>query len=147
MTCCYANLIYCNKRKFLRKKKVQLSKDWFDTPTWQPFYTFVTKQYGGRDVMWKRCFCWTYIDGNRQQATNSRVTWKFIPRKKTGLCHINRHLQETFPYWTASLWLSFFRIGTSGRIWRYDSLHHAKRHWSVQTKLVKIHLINFGRIN
>ena len=36
---------------FLHKKKVQLSKDWFDTPTWLPFYSFVIKQYGGRDVM------------------------------------------------------------------------------------------------
>ena len=34
--------IYCNKRKFLRKKKVQLSKDWFDTPAWLTFYSFVT---------------------------------------------------------------------------------------------------------
>ena len=61
---------------FLHKKKVQLSKDWFDTPTWLPFYSFVTKQYGVRDVMLNE-YEWQF----RQQATKSRVTWKFIPRK------------------------------------------------------------------
>ena len=28
--------IYWNKRKSLHKKRVQLSQDWFGTPTWPP---------------------------------------------------------------------------------------------------------------
>ena len=35
-------LIYWNKRKFLRKKRVQLPQDWFGTPTWRLFHCFVT---------------------------------------------------------------------------------------------------------
>ena len=34
--------IYCNKRKRLHKKRVQLPGDWFGTPTWQPFHCFGT---------------------------------------------------------------------------------------------------------
>ena len=30
--------IYCNNRKFLHKKRVQLQQDWFGTPTWLPFH-------------------------------------------------------------------------------------------------------------
>ena len=32
--------IYWNKRKRLHKKRVQLPKDWFGTPTWPPFHCF-----------------------------------------------------------------------------------------------------------
>ena len=32
--------IYWDKRKCLHKKRVQLPKDWFGTPTWPPFYCF-----------------------------------------------------------------------------------------------------------
>ena len=35
-------LIHWNKRKFLHKKRVQLSLDWFGTPTWPPFHCFGT---------------------------------------------------------------------------------------------------------
>ena len=42
----------CNKRKRLYKKRVQLLQDWFETPTWPPFY--LGHQYGGRDVIRKR---------------------------------------------------------------------------------------------
>ena len=31
-----------NKRKHLHKKRVQLSEDWFGTPTWPPFHCFGT---------------------------------------------------------------------------------------------------------
>ena len=34
--------IYCNKRKRLHKKRVQLPQDWFGTPTWPPFHCFGT---------------------------------------------------------------------------------------------------------
>ena len=34
--------IYWNKRKRLRKKRVQLSEDWFGTATWPPFHCFGT---------------------------------------------------------------------------------------------------------
>ena len=34
--------IYWNKRKRLHKKRVQLSQDWFGTPTWLPFHCFGT---------------------------------------------------------------------------------------------------------
>ena len=34
--------IYWNKRKRLRKKRVQLPQDWFGTPTWPPFHCFGT---------------------------------------------------------------------------------------------------------
>ena len=34
--------IYCNKRKRLHKKRVQLPQDWFGTPTWSPFHCFGT---------------------------------------------------------------------------------------------------------
>jgi len=34
--------IYCNKRKRLHKKRVQLPGDWFGTPTWPPFHCFGT---------------------------------------------------------------------------------------------------------
>ena len=34
--------IYCNKRKRLHKKRVQLPEDWFGTPTWPPFHCFGT---------------------------------------------------------------------------------------------------------
>ena len=32
--------IYWNKRKCLHKKRVQLPRDWFETPTWPPFHCF-----------------------------------------------------------------------------------------------------------
>ena len=32
--------IYWNKRKCLHKKRVQLPRDWFGTPTWLPFHCF-----------------------------------------------------------------------------------------------------------
>ena len=34
--------IYRNRRKHLRKKRVQLPQDWFGTPTWRPFHCFGT---------------------------------------------------------------------------------------------------------
>ena len=34
--------IYCNKRKRLHKKSVQLPQDWFGTPIWPPFHCFGT---------------------------------------------------------------------------------------------------------
>ena len=34
--------IYCNKRKRLHKKRVQLPGDWFGTPTWKPLHCFGT---------------------------------------------------------------------------------------------------------
>ena len=34
--------IYCNKRKRLHKKRVQLPGDWFETPTWPLFRCFGT---------------------------------------------------------------------------------------------------------
>ena len=34
--------IYWNKRRHLQKNRVQLSQDWFGTPTWPPFYCFGT---------------------------------------------------------------------------------------------------------
>ena len=34
--------IYCNKRKRLHKKRIQLPQDWFGTPTWPPFHCFGT---------------------------------------------------------------------------------------------------------
>ena len=45
--------IYWDKRKHLHKKRVQLPKDFFGTPTWPPFHCF-GHQYGRLDVMWKR---------------------------------------------------------------------------------------------
>ena len=39
--------IYCNKRKRLHKKRVQLPGDWFGTPTWPPW----------RHVKTLYCFC------------------------------------------------------------------------------------------
>lgn len=38
---CYTNLL--EKRNFLQKKKVQFPQDWFETPTWPPFYWFGTR--------------------------------------------------------------------------------------------------------
>ena len=38
-------LIYWNKRKFLHKKRVQLSQDWIETPTWPPFHCFGTPKW------------------------------------------------------------------------------------------------------
>ena len=35
--------IYWNKRGRLHKKRVQLSEDWFGTPTWPPFHCFGTQ--------------------------------------------------------------------------------------------------------
>ena len=32
--------VYWNKRKWLRKKRIQLPEDWFGTPTWLPFHCF-----------------------------------------------------------------------------------------------------------
>ena len=40
--------IYCNKRKRLHKKRVQLPGDWFGTPTWPPFYCFGTPIWPAR---------------------------------------------------------------------------------------------------
>ena len=34
--------IYCNKRKRLHKKRIQLPQDWFGTPTWPPFHCLGT---------------------------------------------------------------------------------------------------------
>ena len=34
--------IYWSKRKYLRKKRVQLPQDWLGTPTWPPFDCFCT---------------------------------------------------------------------------------------------------------
>jgi len=34
--------IYWNKRKCLHKKRVQVPRDWFGTPTWPPFHCFGT---------------------------------------------------------------------------------------------------------
>ena len=44
--------IYCNKRKRLHRKRVQLPGDWFGTPTWKPFHCFGTPIWP-RDVMRK----------------------------------------------------------------------------------------------
>ena len=38
MASIYANFL--NKRKRLHKKRVQLTQDWFGTPTWPPFHCF-----------------------------------------------------------------------------------------------------------
>ena len=43
-----------NKRKFLRKDKVQLQRDWLGTTTWTLFVVVLEHQYGGRGVMQKR---------------------------------------------------------------------------------------------
>ena len=45
--------IYWKNSKFLRKKKVQLIRDFIGSPTWPPFPCFERWQYPGRDVMWK----------------------------------------------------------------------------------------------
>jgi len=37
--------IYCNKRKRLHKKRVQLPQDWFGTQTWRPFHCFGTQMW------------------------------------------------------------------------------------------------------
>ena len=37
-----STLIYCNKRKHLHEKRVELPQDWFGTPTWPPFHCFGT---------------------------------------------------------------------------------------------------------
>ena len=37
-----AKQTYWNKIKDLHKKRVQLPRDWFGTPTWPPFYCFGT---------------------------------------------------------------------------------------------------------
>ena len=42
LTCPASMQINWNKRKGLRKKRVQLPEDWFGTPTWPPFYCFGT---------------------------------------------------------------------------------------------------------
>ena len=36
-----------------------------DPPTWLPFYSFVTKQYGGRDVMLNE-YEWQPTTGNKK---------------------------------------------------------------------------------
>ena len=33
-------LIYWNKRKHLREKRIELSEDFLGTPTWPPFHGF-----------------------------------------------------------------------------------------------------------
>ena len=74
---------------FLHKRKVQLSKDWLDsTPTWLPFYSFVTKQYDGRDVMLNE-YEWQLTTGNKKPRN-----LEIYSKKITGLYHINRHLQR-----------------------------------------------------
>ena len=67
---------------FLHKKKVQLSKDWFDTPTWLPFYSFVTKQYGGRDAMLNE-YEWHPTTGNKKPRNQ-----EIYSKKITGLYHV-----------------------------------------------------------
>ena len=42
LTCPGSMQIYWNKRKRLHKKRVQLPKDWFGTPTWPLFHCFGT---------------------------------------------------------------------------------------------------------
>ena len=44
--------MYWNKRKRLRKKRVQLPQDWFGTPRWPRFHCFGTPKCRC-DVMWK----------------------------------------------------------------------------------------------
>ena len=52
LTCPGSMQIYWNKRKRLHKKRVQLPRDWFGSPTW-PLFHCLGHQYGRRDVMWK----------------------------------------------------------------------------------------------
>ena len=73
---------------FLHKKKVQLSKDWFDTPTWLPFYSFVTKQYGGRDAMLNE-YEWHPTTGNKKPRNQ-----EIYSKKITGLYHVMFNLES-----------------------------------------------------
>ena len=86
-----ATQIYWNKRMFLHKKKVQLSKDWFDTPTWLPFYSFVTKQYGGRDAMLNE-YEWHPTTGNKKPRNQ-----EIYSKKITGLYHVMFNLEIRVP--------------------------------------------------
>ena len=89
MACCYANLL--EQKNVLHKKKVQLSKDWFDTPTWLPFYSFVTKQYGGRDAMLNE-YEWQPTTGNKKPRN-----LEIYSKKITGLYHVMFNLEIRFP--------------------------------------------------
>ena len=55
--------IYWTKRKRLHKKRVQLPKDGFGTPTWPPFHCFSEHQYGLRNVMWKHSIQTPWFNG------------------------------------------------------------------------------------
>ena len=48
MACIYANLL--EQKNCLHKKRVQLPKDWFGTPTWPPFHWFGTSIW----PLWRR---------------------------------------------------------------------------------------------
>ena len=54
VTSFYAKYVARKGNRF-HKKRLQLPRDWFGTPTWPPFSFNVLKhQYSRRDVKWKR---------------------------------------------------------------------------------------------
>ena len=85
MACCYANLLE-QKNVFTQEKGSAIN-----TPTWLPFYSFVTKQYGGRDVMLNE-YEWQSTPGNKKPRN-----LEIYSKKITGLYHVMFNLEIRFP--------------------------------------------------
>ena len=81
--------IYCNKRKRLHKKRVQLPGDWFGTPTWQPFHCFGTPIW----PPWRHVK--TFYTGTRE---NALLTWtSSVPPRAIGKCLPGMRYTRTQP--------------------------------------------------
>ena len=61
--CPAAMLVYWNKTKCLHKKRVELPRDWFGTPTWRSFHYFVTP-------IW---LPWRYVYTLHSQRTHEAI--------------------------------------------------------------------------
>ena len=63
-------LIYWRKRKCLHKERIQLPKDFLDTPTWPPFHCFETSTWPP----------WRHVKRSKFQVHRNevafRITWK-----------------------------------------------------------------------
>ena len=67
--------IYWNKRKGLHKKRLQLPKDWFGTPTWPPFHCFGTPIWRPRrhvKTLYRTAFSCFFNDSFAKHLKESR---------------------------------------------------------------------------
>ena len=100
LTCPGSMQIYWNKRKRLHKKRVQLPRDWFGSPTW-PLFHCLGHQYGRRDVMWKYgidVLNWQSTKACKKAHVSQSDTiiklddWKSAQLHQSNLLHLHRKL-------------------------------------------------------